>query len=34
VAAEPIRRITVKGRKQDVLVYRLIGLKGEAARAA
>jgi adenylate cyclase len=34
VEAEPLRRITVKGRQQDVMVYRLIGLKGEAARAA
>jgi adenylate cyclase len=34
VDAEPLRRINVKGRQQDVMVYRLIGLKGEAARAA
>lgn len=27
VDAEPLQRITVKGRAQDVLVYRLIGLK-------
>jgi adenylate cyclase len=34
IDAEPLKRITVKGRQQDVMVYRLIGLKGEAARAA
>jgi adenylate cyclase len=27
VIAEPLKRITVKGREQDVMVYRLVGLK-------
>jgi adenylate cyclase len=31
VLAEPLQRIKVKGRDQDVMVYRLIGLKPEAA---
>jgi adenylate cyclase len=28
VEAEPLRRIKVKGRDQDIMVYRLIGLRG------
>ena len=31
VVTEPLRRIKVKGRDQDVMVYRLIGLKSDAA---
>lgn len=31
VEAEPIRRIKVKGRDQEVMVYRLIGLRDSAA---
>lgn len=31
VDAEPLRKIKVKGRDQEVLVYRLIGLRGAAA---
>ena len=27
---EPLRRIKVKGRDQEVMVYRLIGLKPDA----
>ncbi|HWP07691.1 MAG TPA: adenylate/guanylate cyclase domain-containing protein [Polyangiaceae bacterium] len=30
VVAEPLQRIKVKGREQDVMVYRLVGLKSEA----
>jgi adenylate cyclase len=30
VEAEPLRRIQVKGRAQEVMVYKLIGLRGEA----
>ena len=33
VIAEPLKRIKVKGRDQDVMVYRLIGLKAEGATA-
>jgi adenylate cyclase len=29
VDAEPLKRIKVKGRDQDVMVYRLVGLKAE-----
>jgi len=29
VVAEPLQRIKVKGREQDVMVYRLVGLKSE-----
>jgi len=31
VVAEPLQRIKVKGREQDVMVYRLIGLRAEVA---
>jgi adenylate cyclase len=34
VVAEPLKRIKVKGRDQDVMVYRLIGLKAGATVAA
>ncbi len=34
VDAEPIRKIKVKGRDQEVLVYRLIGLRTEGAQRA
>jgi adenylate cyclase len=30
IVAEPLQRIKVKGREQDVMVYRLVGLKSEA----
>ena len=30
VEAEPLKRIKVKGRDQDVMVYRLVGLKAAA----
>jgi class 3 adenylate cyclase len=33
VLAEPLRRIHVKGREQDVMVYRLNGLR-DATRGA
>ncbi|HVO29682.1 MAG TPA: adenylate/guanylate cyclase domain-containing protein [bacterium] len=31
IEAEPIRRVNVKGRAQDVMVYRLVGLTGSAS---
>jgi adenylate cyclase len=31
IDAEPMQRVSVKGREQDVLVYRLVGLTGEMA---
>jgi len=34
VEAEPLRRITVKGREQEVMVYRLIGLRAAVVTAA
>jgi len=34
VDVEPLRRIKVKGRDQDVMVYRLIGLRGAVVAAA
>jgi adenylate cyclase len=34
VNAEPLRKIKVKGRDQEVMVYRLIGLKAEAPVSA
>jgi adenylate cyclase len=34
VVTEPLHKIKVKGRDQEVMVYRLIGLKGEATRVA
>jgi adenylate cyclase len=33
VVAEPLKRIKVKGRDQDVMVYRLIGMKDSVAAA-
>jgi adenylate cyclase len=34
VEVEPLRRIKVKGRDQEVMVYRLIGLRGAVVTAA
>ena len=34
VETEPLRKVKVKGRDQEVMVYRLIGLKSEAAAGA
>ena len=31
IVAEPLQRIKVKGREQDVMVYRLIGLRADVA---
>ena len=33
VEAEPMKRIHVKGREQEVMVYKLLGLKGQPAAA-
>ena len=34
IDAEPLRKIRVKGREQEVMVYRLVGLTGEIPRVA
>ncbi len=31
---EPLRKIKVKGREQEVMVYKLLGLKGEVTPSA